>query len=297
MRFVEKAPFSALAELLLGVSDGLENVLNELNAAGVASATTVARRTVAGLATGEDPCTVYEYWRECRHERLAALKGPMNLLERIFPPNAGYRSKLLDDLYERASRRPESDRVQSRALHTAEQQMDVLPLGAPFFLAMRAECHRLLAEGASSLREQYGIPEHASITRAALVDLYSTFLGEIPVTKDEFRGIAVFSRIAPGSPYRLSLVDDSRLDGCVIDSLDVSYVITDASSKLSPRHLQHAKLASFTPNDLLPYFRYSITFHSQSFAEFASAVFAVAMLTKKLFERFNAAELGMGDEV
>lgn len=282
-----------LSGRLCRLGDQWQELCAELQAAGYGNPSAIKRSALESLAeTDENRARLRAYWREWSKERLAGLTGPMNVLKGKYPRNPAYRSTLMSQLRDDVA----TGKVKSEGLFLSpqieptEKRSMERGVDCPEFIQLHAEIKRARREAAAA----HGLTDDLSFIISGeldryklLIERYRASLAPSGFTLDSHRKTGlVFRRLTSNKRWAFLMVDQSRA-GTKTGSLSPSFALTLPKKAVLPELMGLSSVATFTPDDIVPWFRWSCGFDRDSYAEFCLAADSIACLTKLTYERID----------
>jgi hypothetical protein len=271
----------------------IAKALDQSGYGGPALATRETIRRLAGSAEAYQH--VERYWVEYAKERLAARRGPMDILRGDLPPTTSYRSAFLDTLRANAKAgllKSDGPIVSPQIEPTLKRYIEMFP-SDPYVVqgANDVKTARFNAIKALHLQEMPGFELlDAGQRYEILMERYQRAFERCGFTlTSRNRQAVVFSKTSSDGLWNLGFADES-FDDMTGGQIDALLLVAPATEKkaLSRRRAS----ATFLLDDLVPGFASVCGFNARSFASLLLAADANVVLTNLVFEYFERAQYG-----
>lgn len=281
----------ALSAALCPLADELPDLWIDLDAGGYGAPLQVIRESIREIAgTDQNYERVVQYWVEYAKERLAGLKGPMDILRGELPEASAYRSPLLEELRRCALLFNSDGPIVSPQIEpTLKRYVEMMPSSQSVQRKLQEiKTARASAAQKLNLAESEEFQNLESSARYALLATrYTERLGGNGFAVSHVRRDGmVFDRLSQNRRWKFCFVDRSG-DGMTGGMLDTTLVITLPNNQVHPQAVSRTAVATLPPWDLVPEFNAVCGFDKNSYGQMCLAADANAFLATGVFERVD----------
>jgi hypothetical protein len=281
----DEVALSALSHKLLCVAGFRREIDRSFAKSSFGELTSSFQKLVCGLADdAQGERNLKKYWDEKCKERLAALNGPYDVFQGISHPRSVYRSSFLNALRDNASRRT------YRVLDPTLEEFYLLPRTDNALINFRRHVLEVKVANGKKFSDTGAYERDAIAWRGlsnSLILLLVRELALLGFKEDAVQKSGFTARnenVIEGYDFLIALPFDN--DFCY-GRLHPSLLVALKGKTVSPQFLERDSLACFDFEDIVPGFRYNLSFDPEEYGQLVFTIKSVSCLISELLESFR----------
>lgn len=284
-----------LSSRLYPLGDRWQDICNDLLNSGFGEVALALRKFCENLTRSDDELrALHTYWSEYAKERLAALRGPLNVLTGDLPIRTTYHSDYLEKLRVDVASgkvRSEGDIISPQIEPTLKKFLENCdPNLTRDFLSILKASRKNMADKID-IQNPINFSELSGGRRqTVLLDRYnSKLVSDGFQLKNHGSSGVVFGKPTTNGKLDFLIVDSSRSDDLTRGVICISFILALPEKRVAPGGGPKNAIATIPSELLVPYFDQSTTFDRDSYSEFCLATDTVAAYAKIAYSYIDKA--------